>query len=343
MRLARYLGGGRIEVVEEPEPEVPAGGLLVQTEACGLCSGELMDWYMDRKVPHVLGHEVCGRVLQSDDARFPAGARVFPHHHAPCLECFECRHGRHVHCETWRRTKLSPGGMAERFVVPRDNLRDTHIVDDLRPEDAALVEPLACVVKSLKAVEPEWDLMQVEEFQQALKEIDQIFDRHVSDRRYAVVGLGAMGLMHMLLLRGRDPVGYDVRPERRDWAKRLALRVNAPDDEEEADVVFVCPGSQEAFDFAMELAAPEATIVMFAPLPPGEPLRVPQRAYFRDLRIAHAYSCGPDEVMAAITALRSGTLRAEQVVSDFIELDELPDAYRAMKGGEILKAMVRFT
>jgi hypothetical protein len=57
MKLARYVGGGRIEIRDEPEPTLPPGGLIVKTEASGLCSGELMDWYMERKVPHVLGHE----------------------------------------------------------------------------------------------------------------------------------------------------------------------------------------------------------------------------------------------------------------------------------------------
>src|ERR1019366_2283358 len=144
MKLARYRDSG-VFVTEEPAPSLPAGGLLVQTEACGLCSGELMDWYMDAKSDPVLGHEVAGRVIESDDPRFPVGARVFPHHHAPCGFCDWCKRGAFVQCETWRKTKLMPGGMAEQFAVPKDNLADTHLVDDLRAIDAALAEPLACV------------------------------------------------------------------------------------------------------------------------------------------------------------------------------------------------------
>src|SRR6185436_14261862 len=60
MKLARYIGGGEIAIVDEPIPACPPGGLLVKTEASGLCSGELMDWYMEKKVPHVLGHECAG-------------------------------------------------------------------------------------------------------------------------------------------------------------------------------------------------------------------------------------------------------------------------------------------
>ena len=150
MKLARYVGGGRIEICDEPIPACPPGGLLVKSLASGLCSGELMDWYMDRKIPHVLGHEVCGEVIKSENARFPTAARVFVHHHAPCMTCEMCKAGLHVHCPQWKSTRLTPGGMAEYFAVAPQNLSDTIRVDEMRAVDAALIEPLACVAKSLR-------------------------------------------------------------------------------------------------------------------------------------------------------------------------------------------------
>ena len=325
-RLARYVGEGRVEIVEEPVPSLPAGGLLVRTEACGLCSGELMAWYMDRKLPHVLGHEVAGIVERSDDPRFPVGARVFPHHHAPCGACDLCRSGRGVHCSTWKTTKLLPGGMADRFAVPAANLLDTYVVDDLRAVDAALIEPLACVCKSVRGVPP----LQVACLGEGAKGRGETL----------VIGLGVMGLMHMKLLDGA--VGLDLSPARRDWASGLGLDARAPEDAEEGayDAIFVCPGSQAAFDLALRLAAPAATITMFAPLAPGEDLRIPQSAYFRDLTIRNAYSAAPEDTREAIAALRAGRLRAEDVCSEFIPLEALPEAYGRMKRGEILKPMI---
>ncbi len=273
-----------------------------------------MSWYMDRKIPHVLGHEVCGRVIESQSERFKIGSRVFPHHHAPCLRCEHCLEGRHVHCEQWKRTRLMPGGMADLFAVAEDNLSDTWIVDDLRAVDAALIEPLACVVKSIRSAG---------KFESA-----------------AVIGLGVMGLMHLLLL-PEGSKGSDLNPARVEHGKSLGLNASLPTDSvQRADAVFVCPGSQAAFLSAYNLVKPGGTIVMFAPLPPGETLLVPQDAYFHDLRIASSYSCGPDDTHSAICHLREGKLRAEQVCSDFIELGELPDRYKQMKAGEILKPMV---
>lgn len=319
MKLARYHGGGVVRIDEEPEPTLGSGGLLVQTEACGLCSGELMDWYMDRKIPHVLGHEVAGRVIASEDARFPVGARVYPHHHAPCGVCESCRRGHPVHCATWRSTRLRPGGMADRFAVDAANLADTHRVDDLDPRDAALIEPLACVEKSLRLA------------------------RWTPEDRVAVIGLGVMGLLHLLRVQGFAAWGVDPRADRRAWAESQGLDAREPEHapSEQADVVIVCPGSEAALRTGMRLAAPGGRVVLFAPMPPGAATSVPlHEIYFRDLSLINAYSCGPADSRAAIASLRAGMVRATAVVSHFIPLNELPEAYLAMKRAEILKPMV---
>lgn len=318
MRLARYHHGGLLQIESEPDPTCPPGGLLVQTEACGLCSGELMTWYLDRKAPHVLGHEVAGRVIESQDERFPVGVRIFPHHHAPCLECDACQRGHTVHCAQWKRTRLDPGGMSTCFGVPAENLNDTLIVEDLRAQDAALIEPLACVMKSLKKLKPQ------------------------CGDRVLVIGLGVMGLMHLLASPGQA-VGTDLNPRRMEWATSLGLQARAVDPCEQFDAIVVCPGSRAAFEFALSVAAPEARILFFAPLPPEEQPDIDWNAvYFRDLTLSHAYSCGPEETRLAVEVLRNGIVKAEQVVSHFIELDELPAAYQTMKKGEILKPMVLF-
>jgi L-iditol 2-dehydrogenase len=314
-RLARYIGNGLVEIVEEPMPECPTGGLLIKTEACGLCSGELMAWYMDRKLPHVLGHEVAGIVVESDDSRFPEGARVYPHHHAPCLQCDYCNRGMFVRCEQWKRTKLQPGGMAEYFAVSAENLNDTHVVSDLRAIDAALVEPLSCVAKAIGMT-----------------------SMGPNKAKTAVIGLGFMGLLHALILEGCH--AFDLNPDRLAWAQRQG--VITPDMEATYDRIFVMPGSQAAFDRAYAMSDHYAQICLFAPLPPEQDLKVPGAAYFNDLRIFNAYSAGPPDSVQAINWLCEGRVRADQVVTEFIPLTDLPRAYRAMRDGEILKPMVVF-
>ncbi len=317
MRLARYVGGGNVEIVEEPRPPLPAGGLVVQTEACGLCSGELMAWYMDRKIPHVLGHEVAGIVVESDDVRFPVGSRVFPHHHAPDPDSALTKRGAGVHDPVWRMTKLIPGGMAEFFAVPDANLADTLLVDDLRAVDAALIEPLACVMKMIRRL--------------TLR----------GDEACAVIGLGVMGLMHSLML--PNCIAYDMNPERVAWAKKLGIDARLPEDSQKAEVIIVCPGLNPALEFALSISEPDPRIGLFAPMEPGSMTTLDlHHHYFRDLNLICSYSCGPEDTRAAAAAIRQGKVKAEQVVSHFIELSELPQRYKEMRDGAILKPMVVF-
>lgn len=317
MKLIRYADGA-VRLEEAPVPAAPPGGLLVRTEACGLCSGELMDWYMAAKGNPILGHEVAGIVVESGDARFPAGCRIFPHHHAPCGTCEHCLRGAYVQCAVWRRTRLEPGGMAEYFAVSRENLADTHIVDDLRAVDAALVEPLACVMKSLRQA------------------------RWRQGVRAAVVGLGNMGLLHMLAI-GADAAGCDVSETRLAFARTLGMKVDHLLPEATFDVVFVCPGSIAALELASRLVRSRGTIVRFAPLGSGH-LAAPllDRLYFDDVTLTTSYSAGPDDCIAALEMIRAGAIKAEHIVSDFVRIEELSAYYPRMKAGEILKAMVVF-
>lgn len=317
MKLARYVGQGHIEIRDEDDPALPAGGLIVRTEASGLCSGELMDWYMEQKVPHVLGHEVAGRVVESADPRFPAGIRVAPHHHAACGECTLCRSGRAVHCPQWKRTRLVPGGMAERFAVAAENLTDTYDADDLRPQDAALAEPLGCVAKSIRLA------------------------RIQPGETVAVVGLGTMGLMHALAL-GPGVKAVEIYPGRREWATGLGIEARESL-KERFDVVILCPGVRPAYEAAFRMAAPGGRVVLFAPFAPGAEVPVDwHRLYFEEIALIPSYSAGPEDTAQAMDWLRVGRIRAEQVVSHFVGIDDLPAAYLAMKKGKILKAMVMF-
>lgn len=369
MKVGLYPGGGQVVVAKREKPACPPGGLLVRTEACGLCSGELMTWYMDGKAPHVLGHECCGIIEESDSANFPVGHRVFVHHHAPCMVCETCLAGAFVHCAQWKQTRLDPGGMAEYYACAAENLNDAFLCDDLAPEDAALIEPLACVIKSIQRMPPlvslsisasarelafsdvddeaigRWS----EQLGNAQKEatelnfagdaVSALLNRHPAS--ITIIGAGALGLMHGLMLKPIDPTMLDINPERAANAQSLGFRTAQ---DQPAQVVFVLPGTPNAIDLAIEVAKPNATIVLFAPLPPNTepPVSAGERAYFKDLTFAHSYSCGPLETRAAYEALKKGQVRAKDLVSDFIGIDDLPAAYERMKSGEILKAMVMF-
>lgn len=352
MRAAVMYDVDDIRIEERAIPALEPGDLLVATGASGVCSGDLMPWYVRRKAPFVFGHEPAGTVARSDDPHFPVGARVFAHHHAPCGTCAECRAGRAVHCATWRATALEPGGMAEYFRVPRANLADTLVLPPhLSFVDASFVEPLACVVKSLRRAFP--------------RELAWGADaeRPWSERRNAlagrslyVVGAGVMGLMHVALGRalGATVLASDFNAGRLATARALgASSVFAPNEAlaelraalgtRLADVVVCGPGSPVALDAALAAVGSDGTLLMFTPIDPEERFTFDQSAaYFRDVRLVSSYSCGPVDTRIALGLLGAGTISRGTFETRTFAFPDVAAAYDAMRTANVIKAVVTF-
>lgn len=340
-RVARFYDVGDIRLETEPRPEPGPGEAVVRTRACGICSGDLMGWYLRRKAPLVFGHEVVGEIASvgSGVTDFRPGDRVFVHHHAPCLGCARCRRGDYVHCPAWRQSRIVPGGMAEYFLVPEGNLaRDTlHLPENLDWEAAALVEPVACVVKSLRRA--------------GLR----------GGERVLVIGLGIMGQLHVALAShfgAGEVIGTDFEPARCERAREIGavatIDAGSQDvtgelarltDGELAEVVVVGPGSPEAMRLGLDCAAPGGRVILFTPARPDETLTVPVHdLYFREVSLVPSYSAGPDDTREAIRHLAAGHVPVERLVTHRFPLDRIGEAYETAKDlRRALKTLVVFS
>jgi L-iditol 2-dehydrogenase len=325
MRVAVLYDVDDIRIERRDVPKVGAGELLVHTRASGICTGDVMAWYVRRKAPLVLGHEPAGVVAAVGQGvnGFAPGDRVFVHHHAPCFECRACERGDYVQCKTWRTSSIDPGGLAEYFRVPRENLRDTLRLPESVPfVDASLIEPLACVVKSIR--------------RSGVRAGDSLY----------VIGLGVMGLMHALVAQslGARVTGSDFIEERRGHAASLGVQAVHPDEKfANADVVICGPGSPEALRNAFAAVAPGGTVVMFTPLEPGVPFTFdPNDLYFRDLTLVASYSCGPNDTREALDLITRGVVTAERLGATLYPLEESAAAYDALRNSRILKPIVTF-
>ncbi|MDQ6779569.1 MAG: alcohol dehydrogenase catalytic domain-containing protein [Candidatus Eremiobacteraeota bacterium] len=329
-RVAEYRSGGDIVVREVALPAPREGEISVRIEACGICASETLRWYMDAKAPIVLGHEPVGRVVAvGEHAAFALGERVFIHHHAPCQECARCRRGDYVQCDSWRASRLSPGGLSQYATVPALNVQYDvlRLPDELRDERGTLIEPLATVVKSVR--------------RSGLRPGDRVL----------VVGLGAMGLLHALVVRhagaallfGADRSGFRLEAAARfgvdhaidiDAGGSLAEQLLQRTSGEGAEIVFVTPGSRAALESALPCVARGGTLVVFTPIPPDQrwPLDVAD-AFFKDVNIVTSYSAGPDDTRAAL-ALLAGGLAVDGLFTHRFDLEHAAQAYAALKDTE---------
>lgn len=353
MRVAVMYDVDDIRIEERPLPTLQPGDALVRTAASGVCSGDLMPWYVRKKAPFVFGHEPAGTVVAlgaDPSGKLTVGDRVFAHHHAPCLACATCHAGLYVHCATWRTTALEPGGMAEYFRIPRANFLDTlRLPDAVSFLDGSLVEPLGCVVKSLRralAIAPSMPLVATE-------------SRRAPDLRgqtVFVIGAGVMGLMHVAVAASLGATVYasDFNAARRAAAVALGAALAFEPATAHADLVAatdgrlasttICgPGAPAALEAAVCATGTDGTVLMFTPIEPGERFTFDQSAaYFRDIRLVSSYSCGPTDTRDALALITAGIVTAAKLQAMEFPFPGVRGAYEVMQRADVIKAIVTF-
>lgn len=340
MKVARLYDYLDVRIEEEPVPRPGPGQALVRTLACGICSGDVVPWYIRKKAPLVFGHEPVGEIVEvgAGVTHVTPGTRVFVHHHAPCLTCRACRRGEFVQCPTWRATQIIPGGMAEYFLVPETNLAGDTLAlpQTVSDEDGALVEPTACVVKSLTRA------------------------GQVADASVLIIGLGVMGQLHVVLARhlgARQVIGADLVATRCARARALgadvvidassgdlAAQVADLTAGEGVEIVIVGPATTDALELGLRCIARGGTVVQFMGTPPEARLQLSTNdVYFREIRLVPSYSCGPTETRAALRYIEEGVVCARQVVTHRFPLAAAQEAYRvAAEDRSAIKTLITF-
>jgi L-iditol 2-dehydrogenase len=331
-----------IRIEDIPRPELQPGSALIKTKTCGICSGDVMPWYIEKKAPLVPGHEPCGVIvelspeLKRADPLINEGDRVFVHHHAPCMHCHHCLRGDFVQCQSWRNSKIIPGGIAEYILIPEINLRkDTLILSDtMTYEEGAMIEPIACVVKSLRRAQ--------------IKKGDTLF----------VLGLGVMGLLHVILARefgaghviGADKVPYRLQKALEFGADHV-IDISSSDTSEAlseltkgrmAEIVIVCPNSLEAIQTGLRIVASGGTVLLFTPALPEDQLSIrPNDLYFRDISLVTSYSCGPNDTRMAFDFIYRGIVKPLLLITHRFGIDQTPEAFALVaKSQDSLKVVI---
>src|SRR5215470_10514599 len=203
MKAAVLYGKEDVRVEEiQPRP-LEAGEVRIRIEAALTCGTDLKVFkrgYHAKMIipPAVFGHELAGVISESQSPEWHVSERVVVANSAPCGECFYCRNKQENLCDN---LLFLNGAYAESIVIParivQKNLLRLKPESDFR--DAALVEPLACVVQGVEDT------------------------RLRAGQQLLVLGAGPIGLMFIALAKH---LGWDVtvagrRASRLDAARRL--------------------------------------------------------------------------------------------------------------------------
>jgi L-iditol 2-dehydrogenase len=330
---------------EVPDPGCPRDGALLRVTACGICGTDVRAFYNgDRRLQPgaVLGHEICGEVLElGPDAErngLAPGDRVHVISTLYCGHCRLCRNGNEHLCQDGALMGFDfQGAYAELVAIPQLAMKNVFALPEgLDDVYATFADPLSDAICGQKDLQIELD------------------------DRVVVIGAGPVGTAHaaLALAQGAGTV-YLLETE----ARRLELvkdvlgedgvvfaDVSARDPVEYvraqtgdgAERVIVACSNARAQEQALEMAAPRGRVLFFGGLPKGTTtIEFPSNVlHYREVAVLGSYASRYRDQILALDMLARNTHNVRGVISDVIPLEETPAAFPRLRSGEALKVVV---
>jgi L-iditol 2-dehydrogenase len=181
MIAAVLYGKENLQIEEVSVPKIENGDVLVRVHAALTCGTDVKVFrrgYHARMIvpPALFGHELAGDIVAMgpEVKGFRVGQRVVAANSAPCMQCFYCKRGNENLCDD---LLFNNGAYAEYIRIPARIVQRNmyEIPAHVSYQDAALIEPLACVLRGLDET--------------SITAGDNV----------AVIGLGPIGLMFVRL------------------------------------------------------------------------------------------------------------------------------------------------
>jgi L-iditol 2-dehydrogenase len=335
MRAAVLHGREDLRVEEVAPRRLNDGEVRVKIRAALTCGTDLKVYrrgYHAKMIvpPAVFGHELAGEVLEIHPATtgWRSGERVVVANSAPCGECAFCAGGQENLCDD---LLFLNGAYAESIIVParlvsKNMLR---LRDETAFVDAALTEPLACVVQGLN------DL--------ALRGGEELL----------VIGAGPIGLMFAVLAqhRGCRVTVAGRGEERMRAAAALGARALDLSDAEDMihsdlrgrfDAVVEAVGKPKLWETALHMVRKGGTVNFFGGCPSGTFVRFDTGLiHYSNLRMVASFHHTPRTVRQALDYIEAGVIRARDFVTGSCSLAELPGLFESMvKGNRSIKTLV---
>lgn len=333
----------QFNVEDVPIPDVPERGLLLKVHACGLCGSDLRTLRSGhRKVtfPWIIGHEICGEVVEVGDryqGAWQEGDLLAVGPLAYCGVCDFCVSGRYELCENYREIAQAwPGGFAEYIAIPEECLRlgtIQRVPEGLDPAFAAISEPISSCVNA--------------------QERGQV---GLGDTM-VIIGAGPIGCIHTSLarVRGADKVFIaDILDDRLKLTEAFepdvtinAATTNLVDevrrltDGKGAEVIITATPAPIAVVQAVEMARKSGRILVFGGLPkddskPGVDMNT---VHYNALHLMGTTIFAPRHQRIALRLMASGRVPTDKLVTHRFPLSEFKKGAAMALEGKILKAV----
>jgi L-iditol 2-dehydrogenase len=323
MSAAVLYGKEQLRIERVQVPKLERGDVLVRVRAALTCGTDVKVFrrgYHAKMIrpPALFGHELAGDVaaVGSDVAGFHVGQRVVAANSAPCGACYYCERGQENLCED---LLFNNGAYAEYIRIPNriveKNLHE--IPAHVSYQDAALVEPLACVMRGLEET--------------GVKPGDTV----------AVIGLGPIGMMFVRLAKAVYNARVIAIGRRRSQLDRAAgmgadevvlneegsdvvTPVHKLTGGRGADIVIEAVGLPEVWQLAIKLLRRGGVVNFFGGCPEGTDVPVDAGLlHYSELTLKASFHHTPALIRQALDIISRGRVTARDLVNRVEPLSNL--------------------
>ena len=324
-------GPRQIEFEQVPIPCPAPHQVLVRIGAAALCTWEqrvyagVDNW----SYPLVGGHEFAGEVVAVGEnviQPLRPGEQVAVAGLRRCRQCWACRRGYDNICDNQHATRREPGkpwgpsGFGQFALV--EGYQVYRYPKPVPPLQAALAEPLACVLHDVKRFTPRRGDIAV------------------------IIGAGIMGLLHLAALRSSGAVVVVSEPDalRRDKALEMGAQtvidpiadyyvgaVNSLTDGRGANVTYVAVGVPSAIEQAVAASAKRGIVSVFASIHPrGTPIQLdPNAFHHKEVLLSGSIAQDHEDFLDAVWSIANDTIDLAPLISEVFPLEDLEQAFAA--------------
>jgi L-iditol 2-dehydrogenase len=332
MMAAKYTQGAGLEMGEAPVPDIGDDEMLVRVEATSICG-------TDAKIVRnghrklrpgqtiILGHEFVGTIEKAGTRvrHYPVGSLVGVAPNIGCGRCEMCSRGLMNMCPEYSAFGIDRDGSHTEYIrITADAIAQGNVIPlavDVSPLEAALAEPLSCVVNGLRAAR--------------LEAGDVVL----------IYGAGPMGMLNLLLalVSGASRVlMVDPNADRLEMAKTLGasgVLSSGSNSTKEwvaqetrgrgVDVVITAAPKPQIQQEAIELLAPFGRLCLFAGLPRGESaVQLDTNIiHYKNLIVTGMTGGSPQDYRTALKFIESGRVPVRRLISHVLPLSALREAY----------------
>jgi L-iditol 2-dehydrogenase len=327
MMAAVLYGKEHLQVEPVAVPEIERGDILVRVQVALTCGTDVKVFqrgYHARMIvpPAVFGHELAGDVVAigEDVTRFKLGQRVVAANSAPCEACYFCRRNQQNLCEN---LLFNNGAYAEYIRIPgRIVERNTYeIPEHVSYQDAALVEPLACVLRGLEET------------------------GIVPGDTVSIIGLGPIGLMFVRLAKvyGARVIAIGRRKTQLDRAAAMgadelistatvplpASMVRQMTNGRGSDIAIEAVGNPETWHWAVDMVRRGGTVNFFGGCPNESRVSLDTSLlHYSEITCKASFHHTPSHIQKALDIVARGDISARDFVNGEEPLANLLEVMR---------------